>query len=83
MRKKEKLYKNRMKMANEQKKIGWLTNSKAMDKNVTLMNDRTSRWLMNEYRKKLQKLIFFLVFFLFFIFLYTQFFFDVYYARTR
>lgn len=78
-RERNKIYKNRM-MANEQNKIGWLTNSKAMEKNVTLMNDCTSRWLMNEYRKKLLKLNFL---FYFFIFLYTQFLFDVYYARTR
>ena len=70
-------------MANEQKKIGWLTNSKAMDKNVTLMNDRTSRWLMNEYRKKLQKLTTFFKILFISYFLYTQFFFDVLYARTR
>ena len=60
-------------MANEQKKIGWLTNSKAMDKNVALMNDRTSRWLMNEYRKKLQKLTFFKILFISYFYTHNSF----------
>ena len=70
-------------MANEQKKIGWLTNSKAMDKECNT-NERSHFQMVDErIQKEASKAGKIFLSSYFHIFIHTQFFFDVLYARTR